>query len=184
MRLLYLLLFLFITNTSFAQSLSESVKSLPFLTGKKEYLNSPFATTGDRLYLVGHQNGQFPDIGWHISGEMGGIWAHPIKLLDGFAVSIDGEDLRNARQFTNFPIANQHRYLTKNFQILRTQFVPDGIISAVSLIDDLKKPLTQDPTSMRLETNLCIYQPSFQTYFLWVVRELLLVWQPKFHPTI
>jgi len=131
MRLLYLLLFLFITNTSFAQSLSESVKSLPFLTGKKEYLNSPFATTGDRLYLVGHQNGQFPDIGWHISGEMGGIWAHPIKLLDGFAVSIDGEDLRNARQFTNFPIANQHRYLTKNFQILRTQFVPDGIAGCI-----------------------------------------------------
>ncbi len=131
MRLLSFLLFLFITNTLFAQSLSESVKSLPFIAGKKEYLNSPFATTGDRLYLVGHQNGQFPDLGWHISGEMGGIWAHPIKLLDGFHASIEGEDLRSAELFVNFPMANQHRYQTKNFTILRTQFVPDGIAGCI-----------------------------------------------------
>lgn len=132
MRRLILLIFLSLISVSMkAQSLSQLVSSLPNIEGKKEYLNSPFATTGDRLYLVGHQDGQFPDLGWHITGEMGGIWAHPIKLLDGFIVSIDGQDLTNAESFTNYPMANQHRYQTKNLQILRTQFVPDGIAGCV-----------------------------------------------------
>ena len=34
--------------------------------------------------MVGHQDGSFPELGWHIAGEMGGIWDHPIKLMDGF----------------------------------------------------------------------------------------------------
>jgi len=131
MRLFLLLLFIIFTNTLKSQSLNELVKALPNLEGKKEYLNSPFATTGDRLYVIGHQNGQFPDLGWHISGEMGGVWAHPIKLLDGFIVSIDGQDLTNAETFINFPMANQHRFQTKNFIINRFQFVPDGIAGCI-----------------------------------------------------
>jgi hypothetical protein len=55
---------------------------------KKSYLNTPYVTAGDRLYMVGHQNGQFPDLGWHVTGEMGGIWNHPIKLMDGFSAKI------------------------------------------------------------------------------------------------
>ncbi len=124
-------LFLLLSASLHAQTLSELVKTLPHIEGKTTYLNSPFATTGDRLYLIGHQNGQFPDLGWHINGEMGGIWAHPIKLLDGFIVSLDGQDLTNAEAFINFPMANQHRFQTKNFIINRTQFVPDGIAGCV-----------------------------------------------------
>ncbi|MFM1836806.1 MAG: hypothetical protein RJA04_1494, partial [Bacteroidota bacterium] len=131
MRLSTLLLFILFTNNLKSQSLNELVNALPSIEGKKEYLNSPFATTGDRLYVIGHQNGQFPDLGWHITGEMGGIWAHPIKLLDGFIVSIDGQDLTNAESFINFPMANQHRYQTKNFIINRVQFVPDGIAGCI-----------------------------------------------------
>jgi hypothetical protein len=122
---------LFILPNLYAQSISDLVKTLPHIEGKQAYLASPFATTGDRAYLIGHQNGQFPDLGWHITGEMGGLWAHPIKLLDGFIVSIDGQDLTKAESFINFPFANQHRYQTKNLQILRTQFVPDGIAGCI-----------------------------------------------------
>ena len=131
MRLLSLLFFILLTNSLKSQSINELVKALPNLEGKKEYLPSPYATTGDRLYVIGHQNGQFPDLGWHITGEMGGVWAHPIKLLDGFIVSIDGQDLTNAERFINFPMANQHRYQTKNFIINRVQFVPDGIAGCI-----------------------------------------------------
>ena len=131
MRLLVLLLLILFTNTLKSQSLNELVKALPNIEGKKEYLNSPFATTGDRLYVIGHQSGQFPDLGWHITGEMGGVWAHPIKLLDGFIVSVDGQDLTNAESFVNFPMANQHRYQTKNFIINRVQFVPDGTAGCI-----------------------------------------------------
>lgn len=44
----------------------------PSIRGKEAYLNSPFVTAGDRVYMVGHQNGTFPELGWHIKGEMGG----------------------------------------------------------------------------------------------------------------
>ena len=48
----------------------------------------PYVTAGDRAYLIGTQDGKFPDIGEHLPGEMGGLWAHPIKLIDGFEASL------------------------------------------------------------------------------------------------
>src|SRR6188768_2683398 len=47
-------------------------------------LDRPFAVTGRRAYLIGHMNGRFPDLGHHLPGEMGGLWAPPLKLADGF----------------------------------------------------------------------------------------------------
>ena len=41
------------------------------IRGNPAYLASPFVTAGDRVYMVGHQDGSFPDLGWHIAGEMG-----------------------------------------------------------------------------------------------------------------
>jgi len=102
------------------------------ITGSAEYLDSPFVTAGDRIYMVGHQNGQFPDLGWHVPGEMGGIWDHPIKLLDGFTATVQtGESsycLKEAVTFINYPFANKHIYaLTpQGLQVERFQYVPDG----------------------------------------------------------
>ncbi|MEM9675492.1 MAG: glycogen debranching protein [Bacteroidota bacterium] len=102
------------------------------IPGRMEYLNSPFVTAGDRTYMVGHQNGQFPDLGWHVAGEMGGIWDHPIKLMDGFTASItsDGQSfcLAEADTFINYPFANRHIYSSTpaNLRVERFQFVPDG----------------------------------------------------------
>jgi len=104
----------------------------PRISGTKAYLNSPFVTAGDRAYMVGHQDGSFPELGWHIKGEMGGIWNHPIKLMDGFqAVLIDNDHrlpLEKASAFVNFPMANQHQYTLEgeDLQVNRWQFVPDG----------------------------------------------------------
>ncbi|MFC3416461.1 alpha-L-rhamnosidase-related protein [Algoriphagus hitonicola] len=102
------------------------------LEGKTEYLNSPFAAAGDRMYLVGHQDGTFPDLGWHVEGEMGGIWLHPIKLMDGFSaqLSINGQAqcLENAQKFTNYPYSNVVHYgeVAKGLTVDRLHFVPDG----------------------------------------------------------
>ncbi|WP_299685953.1 glycogen debranching protein [uncultured Dokdonia sp.] len=101
------------------------------IVGKKEYLSSPYVTAGDRVYMVGHQDGSFPELGWHIKGEMGGIWNHPIKLMDGFEVGIlqDGGawGLDKAHTFVNYPYANKHQYTIPEIQlhIDRWQFVPD-----------------------------------------------------------
>ena len=47
-----------------------------------------FALCGTRLYSIETLAGTFPDIGWHQPGEMGGVWAPPVKLLDGYWVGI------------------------------------------------------------------------------------------------
>lgn len=103
------------------------------LDGKAEYLDSPFVTAGDRVYMVGHQDGSFPELGWHITGEMGGVWNHPIKLLDGFGLSLKTERdliiLDKADKFTNYPWGNSHDYgnvANTDLHITRTQFAPDG----------------------------------------------------------
>ena len=102
------------------------------IKGKSEYLNSPYATAGDRLYMVGYQDGTFPDLGWHIQGEMGGVWCHPIKLMDGFEVVIVVNDekyiLSKADIFENYSFGNKLTYnsLSPDFVVERYQFVPDG----------------------------------------------------------
>ena len=114
-------------------SLLDILSATEGLEGKKEYLNSPYVTAGDRLYVVGHQNGTFPDHGWHVAGEMGGVWNHPIKLLDGFEISIESGgqawELSNASQFTNYPTGNVLSFNNEllGLEVERLQFVPDQI---------------------------------------------------------
>src|SRR6478752_5914143 len=89
----YTLLFLLLIACSVPEqratsSLYSEISKLTSLEGKPQYLASPFVTAGDRVYIVGYQDGSFPDMGWHIDGEMGGIWDHPIKLMDGFTAGI------------------------------------------------------------------------------------------------
>jgi len=114
------------------KKLSDIISDSESINGKAAYLNSPYITAGDRVYMVGHQNGQFPDLGWHVTGEMGGIWDHPIKLLDGFTATIvDGEQticLTKADTFINYPFANKHIFSSglRGLEVERFQFVPDG----------------------------------------------------------
>jgi len=48
----------------------------------------PYVTAGDRAYLIGTQDGNFPDMGHHVPGEMAGLWLPPIKLIGGFQARI------------------------------------------------------------------------------------------------
>jgi glycogen debranching enzyme len=112
-------------------SLLLSLDSVEHISGKPEYLGSPFVTAGDRVYMIGHQDGSFPDLGWHVEGEMGGIWDHPIKLMDGFSLNlkeVTGKEaycLDKADEFINYPFANKHIFRKGDLLIQRTQFVPD-----------------------------------------------------------
>lgn len=115
-------------------NLLQIAKNSPKISGKSSYLNSPYVTAGDRVYMVGHQNGSFPEIGWHVKGEMGGIWNHPIKLMDGFELELQWNEeiiqLDSAVHFINYPFANSHLYdpigAEEELIIERFQFVPDG----------------------------------------------------------
>ncbi len=139
MRTLFTVLVVFVTSVFFGcknnelnAPLASILEESPNITGKSTYLDSPFVTAGNRVYMVGHQNGTFPELGWHIKGEMGGIWDHPIKLMDGFDIHLNWEGesitLNNAHTFTNYPIANVHEFFIpeKRLKVKRWQFVPDN----------------------------------------------------------
>ncbi|WP_439505165.1 alpha-L-rhamnosidase-related protein [Sediminibacterium sp.] len=108
-------------------------KYAPSLKGKPVFLGTPFNTAGDKLYLIGHQDGSFPDLGWHVKDEMGGIWHHPIKLMDGFEASIQVGAKKymfdKATDFVNYPFGNKHIYTVGStpLSIERYQFVPDQL---------------------------------------------------------
>ena len=121
-------------------------KGLENIPGKPENLASPFVTAGNRVYMVGFQNGSFPDLGWHIPGEMGGIWNHPIKLMDGFDASLTVTStgrsmcLDEAKSFVNYPFANNHHFSwpAEKISVDRLQFVPDqteGLIISYRIVN-------------------------------------------------
>jgi hypothetical protein len=58
----------------------------------EENPNRLFAVTGRRSFLIGSMHGGFPDLGHHLPGEMGGLWAFPVKLADGFWFGISQVD--------------------------------------------------------------------------------------------
>ncbi len=112
-------------------SIDTILQDSPSIEGRTDYLNSPYVTAANRVYMVGHQDGSFPEIGWHVKGEMGGIWLHPIKLMDGFDAELTSVDtflpLKGARSFVNYPSANVHYFDFDNSDVKaeRWQFVPD-----------------------------------------------------------
>jgi len=86
--------------------------------------------TGDRTIAMGDANGLYPATGWHIRGEMGGVWAPPVKLLDGIWFAVDdawlGADVPAASYSTGW---GYHRFdygSRDGVQLERLDFAPDG----------------------------------------------------------
>jgi Glycogen debranching enzyme len=131
------LLFLLLALTN-AQSLaSQGDYAAPILAGISNHGRNaaqPYVTAGDRAYLIGTQDGNFPDMGGHLQGEMGGLWLHPIKLIDGFwaevtdVASNQHVALSQSSEFINYPYGNLFRYgpVLDGVHIERFQFSPEG----------------------------------------------------------
>jgi hypothetical protein len=82
---------------------------------------------GTRAYSVGFEDGRFYANGWHITGEMGGVWAPPLKLADGIWFGIDDDWIGPATKFTSG--RGYVRYAlptTQGLLLRRTDFAPDG----------------------------------------------------------
>ena len=56
---------------------------------------------GTRAYSIGFQDGRFYANGWHITGEMGGVWTPPLKLVDGVWFGLDGQWVGPATKFSS-----------------------------------------------------------------------------------
>lgn len=101
---------------------------------KTHRLSDPIAACGDRLYSICNQHGLFPDpAGGHVPGEMWGVWAHPIKLLDGFWFGISDAPqsaprwLDQASECRAYPTHIEFEYRLGALTVIRQDFVPDSI---------------------------------------------------------
>jgi hypothetical protein len=56
---------------------------------------------GTRAYSLGFEDGRFYANGWHITGEMGGVWTPPVKLVDGVWFGLDDDWVGPATKFTS-----------------------------------------------------------------------------------
>ncbi len=58
---------------------------------------------GTRAHSIGFEDGRFYANGWHITGEMGGVWAPPLKLVDGVWFGLDGRREPPSSRWTPTP---------------------------------------------------------------------------------
>lgn len=119
---------------------------------KTHNLDDLYICPGNRVYLIGSQNGLFPDFGHHVEGEMGGIWNHPIKLLDGYWVKISNSEreywLGKASEYITGPYYNKLIFSVEDFNIavVRREFCPDDYQAYVATFqifnnDNMKKKI-------------------------------------------
>src|SRR5690348_1697206 len=84
-------------------------------------------SAGTRAYSIGFEDGRFYANGWHITGEMGGVWTAPMKMVDGVWFGLDDQWVGPATKFTSG--RGYTRYdlpQTAGLQVRRTDVVPDG----------------------------------------------------------
>lgn len=87
---------------------------------------------GTRAYSVGFADGRFYANGWHITGEMGGVWTPPLKLVDGVWFGLDGQWVGPATTFTSgWGYTRYDLPDTAGLKVSRTDFVPDGVRGAL-----------------------------------------------------
>ena len=87
---------------------------------------------GDRAYAMSTADTLYPAAGWHIRGEMGGVWTPPIKLVDGVWFRLADKWLGDpdgarppGRQRAGATPAPTSPTSTGS-RVQRTDFVPDG----------------------------------------------------------
>jgi hypothetical protein len=99
----------------------------PELSISERLQDRRYGAAGERARIIGFQDGRFYANGWHIAGEMGGIWSEPIKLVDGVWFGIDDQWVGPATRFTSgWGYVRFDLPTTAGLQLERTDFAPDG----------------------------------------------------------
>jgi hypothetical protein len=100
----------------------------PTISATSQLSQRRFVAAGTESYVVGVEDGTFPPIGWHTTGQMGGVWAPPIKLLDGLWFGLSGSWLDSATTYTSGPGFVRLTFpVTDGLQPTLTEFAPDGL---------------------------------------------------------
>ena len=100
----------------------------PTISATSQLSERRFVAAGTQAYVVGVEDGTFPPIGWHTTGQMGGVWTPPIKLLDGLWFGLSGSWLDSASAYTSGPGFVRLTFpVTDGLQPTLTEFAPDGL---------------------------------------------------------
>lgn len=114
------------STVSRAEATNTTSAGAPALSVTTRLADRRYVASGTRGYIVGTEAGGFPPMGWHIKGEMGGVWTPPLKLLDGIWFGIDGEWLDSATSFTSGYGHVAMTFEREGLTVERFDFVPDG----------------------------------------------------------
>jgi hypothetical protein len=86
-----------------------------------------YGVAGERARAIGFQDGRFYANGWHITGEMGGVWSEPLKLVDGVWFGVGDEWVGPATEFrSGWGYAEFDLPSAGGLELERTDFAPDG----------------------------------------------------------
>ena len=123
----------FWTNLSYKQSIESN-----------NTLEEGYVCGSNGFYIAGDQKGTFEPKGWHINGEMSGVWMQPIKLLNSFSYSasayqsssmITSTTTAPAKKFTQYQWGNMFEYYSEKpkgkFHIKSVQYVPEEVPGAI-----------------------------------------------------
>ena len=89
-----------LAGLALAATTATTAQAAPELSTSDRLPDRRYVSAAERAQIEGFQDGRFYANGWHITGEMGGIWTPPLKLLDGVWFGIDGEWVGPATKFT------------------------------------------------------------------------------------
>ena len=116
-----------------APGASAASPSTPELSETSRLPDRRSLVVGDRAYAMSTADGLYPAAGWHIRGEMGGVWTPPIKLVDGVWLRLadqwlgDPEGAAATRTTAGFGYTRTSYEPVGNVAVQRTDFVPDGV---------------------------------------------------------
>ncbi|MGH2866145.1 MAG: glycogen debranching protein [Solirubrobacteraceae bacterium] len=100
--------------------------SVPELSTSSRLQDRREVAAGQRSYTEGFQDGRFYANGWHSAGEMGGVWAPPLKLVDGVWFGIDNSWVGQATRFSSgWGYTRYNLPDAEGLQLQRTDFAPD-----------------------------------------------------------
>lgn len=102
-------------------------------------VEAPYIIAGPRLYAIGRGSGAIGPIGAeHLVGEMGGIWAHPLKVADGLTLALrdDQDDLLACTDglFSESPQAIGWSWQAGDLRLARCDRVPPGAPAYAALV--------------------------------------------------
>jgi Bacterial alpha-L-rhamnosidase 6 hairpin glycosidase domain len=113
---------------------------------------APYFLAGRKMYYIGMTSGDMQPIGAeHLVGEMGGLWAHPIKVADGITLAIaDADGAAPASEDSVLTQSLSHiewQYRIVGLVARRRDFVAEGEPAFFSLLS-LSNPGAQLRTGM------------------------------------